>query len=475
MYLHAGVAYNGYLYTIGGCISANCSTITSTVFYASINSNGTVGSWSTTTALPTAIYDESAVAVNGYLYVTGGTNGFTTSTVRYAPINSNGTVGSWSAATTLPTTLDQPSMVAYNNYLYMTGGGTSTIFYAPILPISIGSGTIGAWLSGTTLPEDYPSWGSAVAANGYLYVTGGGLLSGVTSTVASIGLYTSCTAFVPTVANTAPSVSSVHLNHDNAIVLTANATTSFDINYTITDNDGCSDIVRSTSTAFRGGVSATCAVASPTTDPRNCYTYITQTTSSCSGTSINATDTVQLYWFADGTDSSSSYNSDVWYAYAMAGDSVGNTGSATSTGIELNTLIAINVTTSSINYSSVSANTNTGSTNQTATSTNAGNATTSLQLFASQTLVNGTNAITTSSQHYATSTFTFGGQEQTLGDGVGGVKTVTAFTLTTQTSSAAISGSSTIQKATFWGLSVPNGQASGTYTGTTVFAPLWQP
>jgi Right handed beta helix region len=45
------------------------------------------------------------------------------------------------------------------------------------------------------------------------------------------------------VTNSAPQVSAVSLNHGSTITLTADATTSVDINYTITDANGCSDIV----------------------------------------------------------------------------------------------------------------------------------------------------------------------------------------------------------------------------------------
>src|ERR1019366_8648916 len=92
------IAYNGYLYEIGGCYSSGCPL--STVDYATINPNGTLGSWTPTASLLTAVDYASAVVYNGYVYEIGGcttgcpsVNAYTAA-VEYAPINTtNGTLG----------------------------------------------------------------------------------------------------------------------------------------------------------------------------------------------------------------------------------------------------------------------------------------------------------------------------------------------------------------------------------------------
>lgn len=270
------------------------------------------------------------------------------------------------------------------------------------------------------------------------------------------------------VGNAAPTVTAVVLNGGSAITLTSNATTSYNISYTVSDNNGCSDITgaKTTSTALRAGVSATCAVPSPTTSNLSCYLYVTHVTSTCSGNSLNATDTVQIFYFADATTASSSFPSQDWTAFVIAADANGATSSATSTHVELNVLTAINVTTSSINYGTLSASSTTGATNQNATTTNAGNSSTTLQLRASATLTSGANSIATTSQRYATSSFTFpGGATQLTESNV----TVTGFFLLTPTSTT------NVAQTTFWGLQVPAGTATGTYTGTNAFTSLFQP
>ncbi len=108
----SAVAYNGYLYVMGGIsssVSDDCNPVSTDecygVFYAPINSNGTIGSWAATSYFDNNMPPRqqlSAVAYNGYLYVMGGIGPGTgdllhliCNGVFYAPINSNGTIGSW--------------------------------------------------------------------------------------------------------------------------------------------------------------------------------------------------------------------------------------------------------------------------------------------------------------------------------------------------------------------------------------------
>ncbi len=263
--------------------------------------------------------------------------------------------------------------------------------------------------------------------------------------------------------NSTPVVSAVTLNHGNAIVLTPNVTTTIDINFTVTDSDGCSDVFTSgnvTTTVFRSGVGASCSGSN-----LSCYIKSTNTNSCTSGTSANATATVDIYYFANATDSSSTFSSENWQASVTAVDGSAATGTATSTGVELNTLLAFNITTSSINYGTVAPSSTTGATNRTSTVQNAGNSSSTLRISGTA-LVSGGQSIATSSQHYASSSFTFGGNEQVLSDTV---TTVAGFTLTTPTSTTAV------QRDLYWGLQVFAGIPIGTYTGQNTFTALFSP
>jgi len=126
------VTGSGVVYVLGG-LDAN-GAATSTVYYASVTSTGAVGAWATTTALPQVRYAFGAAVFRGHLYVAGGDDGTDTptATVYSAPINSDGTLGMWS--TTLPS-LQAP--VAYHQLVTTGGvlyvlGGTSTAAVDPI-------------------------------------------------------------------------------------------------------------------------------------------------------------------------------------------------------------------------------------------------------------------------------------------------------------------------------------------------------
>ncbi len=173
---HTTVAYNGFIYAIGG-YSGSGSDFQTAVNYARINSDGTLGTWSTTTALSPKLGRHASVVVNGYVYVIGGTSDNSTvlPTVNYAKLNSDGTISSWKTTTGLPEIRWDTAITSYNGYIYMVGGGDNvnaknTTYYAKVNA----DGTITNWTSDSdTLPAlNFGS--SVVAANGYLYLTGGG-------------------------------------------------------------------------------------------------------------------------------------------------------------------------------------------------------------------------------------------------------------------------------------------------------------
>ncbi len=133
----AAAAYNGYVYVIGGYV--NGSGLASTVYYAPINSDHTLGAFQTNSnSLPSALDFLSAIAYNGYLYVIGGETGSgATSSVFYAAINSTGSVGVWQNAASLPDSNEQSFAVVSNGYAYLVGGSngtnnTSSVFYVSL-------------------------------------------------------------------------------------------------------------------------------------------------------------------------------------------------------------------------------------------------------------------------------------------------------------------------------------------------------
>lgn len=268
------------------------------------------------------------------------------------------------------------------------------------------------------------------------------------------------------VGNASPSVLDVVVNANSEIVLTANATTAVNVTARITDNNGCSDITGGTSTIllYRSGVTSSSCLS--TQNNLNCYLATVFTASStCSSNQVYTTTTFGVYYFAEPTDASNSlYSAQNWLATVIFKDSNNSTGSGDPlSGVELRSLTAINVTTSSINYGTLSASSTSGS-NEITTSTNAGNTSTTLRLSANSTLAKGSDSITTSSQHYATSSFTYGTGDQSLQE------TPTAVVGSIMT---APTSTTTVNRAIFWALNVPAGTPTGTYNGVNLFTAAY--
>src|SRR5688572_8737688 len=68
------VAHNGYLFLVGG--SPDGYSAESGCFTAALGAGGSVGSWAATTALPSERASHSTVAYNGFIYAIGGTADF---------------------------------------------------------------------------------------------------------------------------------------------------------------------------------------------------------------------------------------------------------------------------------------------------------------------------------------------------------------------------------------------------------------
>ena len=61
---------------------------------------------------------------DGYVYIAGGIDQAAApyDDVQFAPLNSNGTLGAWSTTATIPEALYYPSLSGHGEHLYLTGG-----------------------------------------------------------------------------------------------------------------------------------------------------------------------------------------------------------------------------------------------------------------------------------------------------------------------------------------------------------------
>ncbi len=262
-----------------------------------------------------------------------------------------------------------------------------------------------------------------------------------------------------TVGNNTPTVSAVNIS-SSPIVLNENGTTTVTITATVTDSNGCDEVFTNgttTATLYRSGVGASCSV-----DANNCYVNVplTEVGNTCTGgsdTEGDASGTVQVWYIAEATDASSSNSGDTWQATVKAIDN--SNASSTNTDAsppELSTLLAINVT-ASMSYGSVSAGAT--STTVSASTTNTGNYNSTDSNFSGVNLESGGNSIAVGQQKYSTTTSeAWDYMDYTLS----GTPTRRELNVAKGTATGTPS-----QQGSFWAISVPGGQAAGTYNGTT--------
>jgi N-acetylneuraminic acid mutarotase len=148
MYGMGYVATKGRYYLVGGYSG---TTTLSTIYSAPINADGTLGTFRTETALPSARVDAACFVIKNKLYVVGGTNGNNTNTVYQATINTDGTLSSWTTLSNFPINSSYGKSLVINNRIYIFGafdGNNSNIYYATY----DSNGNIGTWTYVSQMP-----------------------------------------------------------------------------------------------------------------------------------------------------------------------------------------------------------------------------------------------------------------------------------------------------------------------------------
>lgn len=184
------VAYNGFLYVIGGQNSSG--TPQNTIYIAKLGANGEPQLWSpvsgdkTTwtywyadTGLSGARSGLTAVAYNNRMYIIGGrTASAPVNTVEIADITPTGKLSSWASSTTLPTNLYGHGSFVYNDRLYIIGG-SSTVGGAPLATVYYNkinsNGTLNSWVQTTSMANGRIGNGGNFTAvwGAYVYISGG--------------------------------------------------------------------------------------------------------------------------------------------------------------------------------------------------------------------------------------------------------------------------------------------------------------
>jgi N-acetylneuraminic acid mutarotase len=174
----ATVTYGGYLYSLGGRLSTGDYDFTAAVSYAKINTDGSLGAWQAATSLPQLTTVTSAVAYNGYLYEIGGythEQSDSVADVHYAKINTDGSLGAWQATTSLPTKNEEAVAFQHGGYIYEISGSQGgydardVVYYAKINT----DGSLGAWQVSTNTLATAVVAATGGVWNGYAYIVGG--------------------------------------------------------------------------------------------------------------------------------------------------------------------------------------------------------------------------------------------------------------------------------------------------------------
>ncbi|MDE2291318.1 MAG: fibronectin type III domain-containing protein, partial [Elusimicrobia bacterium] len=145
---HALAVWAGRLYVVGGFNGV----VQSSVLWTAVRPDGTLGGWAAAAPLPAPRYRLAAVAAGGWLYAFGGDNGVLAQAGVYAaPIADDGTLGSWSAGTSLPSARSGLAAVAVGTTVYAAGGAGAGVL-TDVLSAALSGPSVGPWTARTPLP-----------------------------------------------------------------------------------------------------------------------------------------------------------------------------------------------------------------------------------------------------------------------------------------------------------------------------------
>ncbi len=258
--------------------------------------------------------------------------------------------------------------------------------------------------------------------------------------------------------NYAPIVTSVSLNGGSNISLTESTTTNISWTASVTDINGYGNISTVNGKAYRSGATN---AQNCTTDDNNCYADVSCDLSSCSGSTCIATCTVAMQFHTDPTVSGTTYASEYWLGWVNATDAgnLSNNAFSPSSLTEVNTLVALDITTSSISYGTLTVNQNTGSSNQTITVKNVGNVPINGEISGTSLCpdypICAGDKILPGNQEYSLSPFTYGAGTDLTGSAV-----TVNFDLPKPTTSPSNSSD-----YLYWGIAIPTLSTLGLYNG----------
>lgn len=176
---HSTVRKDNYVYVLGGREEnpGSALAIVNNVYLGKINNSGDIDSWTAITPLPENLAQAAAAVVGNKIYVTGGFNPgmIPNQDIYAASINTDGTVSSWTDVGNLPVPLFGHGMVAYGGRLIVLGGSSTSSIVSRnntyVLSLD-SSGFISGWQETSSFPAPIYR-GSFVADGNKLFAVGG--------------------------------------------------------------------------------------------------------------------------------------------------------------------------------------------------------------------------------------------------------------------------------------------------------------
>lgn len=262
-------------------------------------------------------------------------------------------------------------------------------------------------------------------------------------------------------SNNLPSVSGVTINSGaSAIDLTAGSSLNISCTGTVSDLDGYLDISSVSAVFYRTEVGHGAA------DNDNNHYSASCSGGSGSGTTQPFTCTFPVWFLADPTDVGSSHAADDWTCRMTPSDGDG-TGSSGNDTIEMNSLSAISVTPSSIDFNgTLSVGGNTGSSNETTEFYNIGNVAIDVEISGTNLCTDyptcAASTIGPGNIEYKDTSFTYGS----------GIDLTTSPVFNGYNIAKSSVRPSNQSRTTYWGIGIPLSVTSGTYTGVATFTAL---
>lgn len=263
-------------------------------------------------------------------------------------------------------------------------------------------------------------------------------------------------------ANAAPIVLDIDFNEGDDINLVAGGAVAVSVSAKVYDEDGYLDIDTVTAKIYRSGVSG---AQNCVENINNCYNAVCQL-SNCSGNLCDVVCSTDLLFTAEHTVFGGPYVDEYWLASIEATDIAVESGEGTSieNAVEVNSLLAIEINPEEIDYGLLNQNENTGAVNQVVTLTNIGNRAAALELSGTNACrdidpdcLGGANAVILPNNHkYLSIPFTYSLSGVPLTSVASGYASINIAKPT--------SNPSTAEEDIYWGLAIPAGQLSGTYS-----------